>query len=135
MTFDEVIQALAAGCDSLAKIRALTGTDGTVTIDQAVANALVAKDARIAELTAQIQVGTPTPPAPTPTPTPSPSPQSTPDEIPGFELIFSDAFDTECAEGDFVRAYGSAGSRIRSAGRTPRRRASTTRASSWYAMA
>ena len=35
---------------------------------------------------------------------PTPVPRT---EYPNFEPIFSESFDTECAEGDFLRAYGN----------------------------
>jgi hypothetical protein len=81
MTFDEVVQALGSGAESVAKIRALTAGRDDLPIDEAVRITLAQRDARIAELQTQIDAGsvTPTPvPAPTPTPPPAPVPSPTP---------------------------------------------------------
>jgi hypothetical protein len=105
MTFDEVVRALGEGADAVAKIRELTAAHGDVAVDEAVRLTLADRDAEIATLRAQLAPALGSP-APTPMPSPGPSSQATSDDVPGFDLIFSEAFDTECAEGDFVRLYG-----------------------------
>lgn len=59
-------------------------------------------DARLAELVAEIEATG----APTPLPTPTPVPGS---EYLSFELIFSESFDTECAEASL---FGSLPERV-----------------------
>jgi len=92
-TFDEVVQALGTGADSIAKIRSLTGAPADVALDEAVRLTLAEKDATIVDLRAQVD-GMKPPPAPLPGA-----------EYPNFEQIYSESFDTECGEGDFAKTY------------------------------
>jgi hypothetical protein len=130
MTFDEVLQALANGADSVAKIRALTGGHDDFPVDEAVRVTLAQRDARIAELQAQIAAGggtlTPVPEA-TPPPAPSTSPTPPPAPFPlgdRFDLVsFTDFTDrmpagwyayshskaTKAWDGAIRRRWGSTG--------------------------